>query len=111
MRRGFDAAIKTDRVFRRCSCSLKMKRAYSDLLSCLGLNRPSPKTRVGRYIRYAERILAVLAALDTGLYVFPQTLFADSVTANGITIYSRSPLPPEAASCAARAAELLNQSE
>jgi len=56
-------------------------------------------------------VLGVVAVLYAVLHVFPQTLFAYSVTANGITIYSRAPLPPEAASCAARAAELIKQSE
>ena len=88
-----------------------MNKPVSILLRCLGLNRPPPKTRLGRYLRCSERILTVLAVLYAGLHVFPQTLFAYSVTASGITIYSRSPLPPEAAACAARAAELLKQSE
>ena len=88
-----------------------MNRPISILLRCLGLNRPAPKTRLGRYVRRSERILTVLAVLYAGLHVFPQTLFAYSVTVDGITIYSRAPLPPEAASCAARAAELLKQSE
>jgi len=88
-----------------------MNKPTSILLRCLGLNRPAPKTRLGRYVRRSERILTVLAVLYAGLHVFPQTLFGYSVTADGITIYSRAPLPPEAASCAARAAELLKQSE
>lgn len=88
-----------------------MKQASSILLRCLGLSRQPPKTPLGRYFRHAERILTVLAVLYAGLHVFPQALFAYSVTASGITIYSRSPLPPEAASCAARAAELIKQSE
>jgi hypothetical protein len=66
---------------------------------------------LGRYLRRSEPILTVLAVLYAGLHVFPQTLFAYSVAANDITIYSRAPLPPEAASCAARAAGLLKQSE
>jgi hypothetical protein len=81
------------------------------LLRCLGLNRPAPKTRFGRCLRRSERILGALAMLYIGLHAFPQTLFSHSVTVNGITIYSRSPLPPEASSCTARAAELLKQSE
>lgn len=88
-----------------------MNKPISILLRCLGLNRPTPKTRFGRYVRRSERILTVLAVFYAVLHVFPQTLFAYSVTTNGITIYSRAPLPPEAASCAARAAELLKQSE
>jgi hypothetical protein len=88
-----------------------MNKATSILLRCLGLNRPKPKTRFGLYLRRSERVLGVLAVLYASLHLFPQMLFAHSVTANGITIYSRSPLPPEAASCAARAADLLKKSE
>ena len=88
-----------------------MHKPVSILLRCLGLNRQPPKTRLGRYLRCSERVLTVLAVLYAGLHVFPQTLFAYTVTASGITIYSRALLPPEAASCAARAAELLKQSE
>lgn len=88
-----------------------MNKPLSILLRCLGLNRPAPKTRLGRYVRRSERILACLVVLYAGLHVFPQTLFAYSVTASGITIYSRAPLPPEAASCVTRTAELLRQSE
>jgi hypothetical protein len=58
-----------------------------------------------------EQILGVLAVIYIALHIFPQTLFAHSMTTDGITIYSRSPLPPEAASCTTRAADLLKQSE
>ena len=88
-----------------------MNKATSILLRCLGLNRPQPKTRFGRTLRRSERILVVLTMLYAGLHIFPQPLFAHSVTADGITIYSPDPLPPEAASCATRTAELLKQSE
>ena len=88
-----------------------MKTALAILLRWLGFNRPEPKTPLGRNLRRAERTLTVLALLYAGLQVFPQVLFAHSVTANGISIYSRSPLPPEAAACAARAAALVQQSE
>jgi hypothetical protein len=75
------------------------------------MNRPKPKTRFGIYLRRSERVFVILAVLYAVLHIFPQTVFAHSVTANGITIYSRSPLPPEATLCAARAAELVKQSE
>lgn len=86
-------------------------KPVSILLRCLGLNRPAPKTHFGRCVRHSERVITTLGILYIGLHVFPQTLFAHSVTANGITIYSRAPLPLEASACAARAAELLKQSE
>ena len=77
----------------------------------LGFNRPPPKTRLGRCLRRSERTLAVLLVLYASLHVFPQVLFAHSVTVDGITIYSRTPLPAEAGACAARAAGLVRQSE
>jgi hypothetical protein len=88
-----------------------MNKITSILLRCLGLNRPKPKTRLGRCLRRSEQVLGVLGVLYMSLHLFPQTLFAHSVTANDITIYSRSPLPPEATLCAARAADLVKKSE
>jgi len=88
-----------------------MNKATSTLLRCLGMNRPKPKTRYGVFLRRSERASGVLTVFYLLLHLFPQTLFAHRVTRDGITIYSRSPLPPEAASCAARAADLLKQSE
>lgn len=88
-----------------------MNKATSILLRCLGINRPKPKTRFGLYLRRTERMLGILAVLYALLHIFPQTVFSHSVTANGITIYSRSTMPPEATLCATRASELLKQSE
>lgn len=75
------------------------------------MNRPEPKTRFGVLLRRSERTLSVVAVFYLLLHLFPQTLFAHRVTRDGITLYSRSPLPPEAASCAARAADLVEPSE
>ena len=56
--------------------------------------------------------MVVLTALYLGLQFFPQVLFAHSVNAEGITFYSRQPLPADlAASCAARSRQLLQASE
>jgi len=88
-----------------------MNKTISILLRCLGMNRPKPRTRFGLYLRRSERVFVILAVLYAVLHIFPQAVFAHSVTTNGITIYSRSPLPPEATLCATRAAELLKQSE
>jgi hypothetical protein len=88
-----------------------MRTPLAILLRCVGFNRPEPKTPLGRNLRRAERTLIVLALLYAGLHLFPQLLFAHSVTADGITLYSRTPLPPEAAACARRAAALVRQSE
>lgn len=88
-----------------------MKKSLAVLLRCLGFNRPAPTTRLSRILRRSERTLTVLLLLYAGLHVFPQVFFAHSVTTDGITIYSRTPLPPAAAECAKRAAALTHQSE
>ena len=88
-----------------------MKTPLAILLRCLGFNRPEPKTPLGRHLRRAERGFTVLALLYAGLHLFPQLLFAHSITAEGITLYSRTPLPAEASECGKRAAALVRQSE
>lgn len=88
-----------------------MNKPLTILLRGLGFNRPAPKTRLGRHLRRAKRTLTVLALLYAGLHVFPQVLFAHSVTADGITLYSRTPLPAEAGECIQRAAVLVQKSE
>ncbi len=88
-----------------------MNKPLSLLLRIAGFNRPAPKTRFGRTLRRGERTLTVLLLLYASLHAFPQVLFAHSVTAEGITIYSRTPLPPGPAGCARRAAALVQQSE
>lgn len=81
------------------------------VLRLLGPRRSTPTTRLGRYLRRAERSAAVLVGLYLGLRFFPQVLFAHSVTADGITFYSHAPLQVDVASCAARSRELLQASE
>lgn len=88
-----------------------MNKHLTLLLRCFGLSRPRPKTRLQRILRHAERTLAALLLLYLGLLLFPQVMFAHSVSAHGITIYSRAPLPPEATECAERTATLLSHSE
>ncbi len=81
------------------------------LLRCFGFCRPAPKTRFERGLRRAEPVVLAVLLLYAALQAFPQVLFAHSLTAQGITFYSRTPVPPEAASCAAGARVLLHQSE
>jgi hypothetical protein len=88
-----------------------MNKPLAFLRRCFGFNRPDPKTPLGCNLRRAERGFTVLALLYAGLHLFPQVLFAHSVTAEGITLYSRTPLPPEAAACVKRASALVRQSE
>ena len=88
-----------------------MNKPLSLLLRFAGFSRPAPKTRFGRTLRRSERTLTVLLVIYASLHAFPQVLFALSVTAEGITIYSRTPLPPGAVECAKRTAALVQQSE
>jgi hypothetical protein len=81
------------------------------VLRFLGISRPAPKTRLGLNLRRAERLLSFLAIFYLASQAFPQVLFAHVITTNGITLYSRTPLPPEASACVARAAELVRHSE
>jgi len=73
--------------------------------------RPKPKTRLGKFLRRIERALVALLLLYAGLQAFPQVLFAHSVSAQGITIYSRDPLPREATVRIAEIAALVARSE
>lgn len=88
-----------------------MTKPLAVLLRCLGFNHPEPKTPLGRHLRRAEHVLTVLALLYAGLLIFPQVIFAYSVTAEGITLYSRTPLTAEASECLKRAAALVQKSE
>lgn len=88
-----------------------MNKPLSLLLRSCGLYRPAPKTPGACLRRRLERALQILGVLYLGLQAFPQVLFAHSVTAAGITVYARAPLPPETAACLTRAAALTQQSE
>ena len=76
-----------------------------------GLHRSVPKTVFGRAVRRLERAATVLALAYFALQAFPQVLFAHNVTTQGITVYSRTPLPVETVACVDRAAALVRQSE
>ena len=88
-----------------------MNKHVALVLRWVGFKRPPPKTRWQRNLRHGERIILALLLLYGGLRLWPQILFAHSVSANGITIYSRTPLPPAAVECANQAAALVRQSE
>ena len=89
-----------------------MNKPLALLLRSLGVYRPAPRTRLAHLLRRLERAALLLGLLYLGLQAFPQVLFAHSVTADGITVYSRAPLPPaETAACLDRARSLLQASE
>jgi len=88
-----------------------MNRIVHILLRMVGLRRPKPKTHLCRYLRLTEHTMLVLLCAYTALSFCPQVLFAHSISADGITLYARMPLPPEAAHSLTQAADLLRQSE
>ena len=88
-----------------------MNKLLSLFRRALGLRRSAPETPVGRALRRLERAVFILLLAYAGLQAFPQVLFAHSVTAQGITLYSQAPLPPEAEACLSRAHGLIQPSE
>lgn len=88
-----------------------MNPPFFQRLSSLNWNPFNPQGPIRLFLRRLGWFAAFLAILYACLHFFPQTLFPYSVTSGDITIYSRSPLPPDATACADRAAGLLRQSE
>jgi len=81
------------------------------LVRFFGFKRTKPKTRFGKFARNSERALTVFALLYVALTFFPQVLFAHNVSVNGVTVYSRAPLPPETATRLDEALALVGKSE
>jgi hypothetical protein len=81
------------------------------LVRLLGFRRRKPTTRLGRYARSSERVLSVVTVLYVALICFPQPLFAYNVSENGVTVYSRTPLPVETTTRIDEALSLVHQSE
>lgn len=81
------------------------------VLRLLGFKRAQPKTRLGKYVRRFEWVLMTVALFWFGLLIFPQVLFSHNVTHQGVTIYSRAPLPPETAARIAEIMSLVERSE
>lgn len=69
------------------------------------------RKRLGRVLRWGGRTVAVLLLAYIGLHAFPQVLFAHSVTAGGVTVYARKPLPPETQQRIAETVALVGRSE
>jgi hypothetical protein len=76
-----------------------------------GFRRRPPTTQFGNYARNSERALTVAAFLYLALAAFPQVLFAHSVSAQGVTVYSRTALPPETTARIEAAMDLVGRSE
>jgi hypothetical protein len=76
-----------------------------------GFGGRKPTTRLGKYARRANRALSIATLLYFALAAFPQMLFAYNVNAQGVTVYSRAPLPAETAARIDEAMKLVGQSE
>ena len=81
------------------------------LVRVSGIVRPLPKTMLGRRLRQAERVAVAAFLAYAALHAYPQPLFAYSVNAHDITLYSRQPLPAAAVDRLAAARALLDRSE
>ena len=88
-----------------------MNKSALLLLRLLGFKRDQPKTRLGRYVRRLERTLTVVALFWFGLLVFSQVCFPYNVTHQGVTIYSRAPLPQENTTRIAETIRLVERAE
>jgi hypothetical protein len=92
--------------------SYQANRYGEAVMQWLGWFRRRPaKTRWGQCLRRFERAVVVLLLLYAGLHAWPQVLFAHSVSAQGITIYSREPLPRETTQRINEIAALVARSE
>ncbi len=89
----------------------RMNKSALLVLGLLGFKRAQPKARLGKFVRRFEQVLTVVALLWFGLLVFPQLLFHHSVTHQGVTIYSRAPLPQETTARIAEIMSLVERSE
>ncbi|WP_035612017.1 hypothetical protein [Haloferula sp. BvORR071] len=98
-------------ILLRRKLDLTVMNLLSITCRILGINRPEPKTRLGRNLRRANRALSGLACLYLGLLLFPQVLFAKQLSVDGVTLYSRDPLPAETSACVHKAMELVGKSE
>ena len=83
----------------------------SRLLTLFGRKRSETPTGRASAIRYLERALLALVGIYCVLQIYPQVLFAHSFDHDGITVYSRTALPPEAADRTTEITELLKRSE
>jgi hypothetical protein len=81
------------------------------VLRQFGIGRRKPTTRLGRYARRTERAMSAAVLVYVGFLAFPQMLFAYNVSAKGVTIYSRAPLPAETTARIDEALALTSQSE
>ena len=76
-----------------------------------GFRRARPTTRLGRYARNSERTVTIALLIYLALVSFPQPLFAHNLSRKGVTVYSRTPLPPETATRIDEALALVSKSE
>ncbi|MEA5597138.1 hypothetical protein [Rivularia sp. UHCC 0363] len=78
---------------------------------CFGFTHNKSETAIARWLRRFKQILFLFAVLYAALYTFPQVLFPYSLSVQGVTLYSRSPLSPEAPQRIAEMMQLIQRSE
>lgn len=88
-----------------------MKTLAHFFLRSFGLGGRQPQTRLGRYVRRSNQFLTLAAFVFLGFQLFPQIVFANQVTSDGITVYARNPLPPVTPARLAEAVSLVQKSE
>lgn len=87
-------------------------QALSKLLRrSLGFGRTEPASPLAKGLRRTNQLLSVIAVTWLALHLFPQALFAHSITAAGVTLYARDPLPEVANERIERALKLVANSE
>jgi len=74
-----------------------MKKTFLKIVTILGFKRKKPKTKFGRVLRRCENVLIVVAILYLLILVYPQPLFAHAFKHQGISVYSRQPIPQKEA--------------
>ncbi len=73
--------------------------------------KPENKTFLNLAWYWAHWIVGLVFFALLFIQVFPQVIFDHKLTAHGITVYSRAPLPPQARDVLAKAALLVAQSK
>jgi hypothetical protein len=88
-----------------------MKSLLDLFLRSVGLGRRKPKTVLGKVVRHINQVTSLIAFVWFALQLFPQIIFPQKLIADGITIYARTALPPEAAVRITETKRLLSASE
>ena len=88
-----------------------MKVLWDLLLRSFGFGRQKPATPLRRGLRRSNQLLTLVGLIWFGLHLFPQVVFGHSITADGVTVYARSPLPAATSERISEAMALVAKSE